>query len=361
MSQPLVVNTLADKITAGGGQIFFKNIGRQLVRGSDNASGRVTAVICEREDGSFARYNAGKAVVLATGDFSANREMMAKYAPQAVDMISDETYDGEPDYDREFLFTGLFTGDGQRMGLWIGAAWQKCFPNAPMGATINAGSTPNPYQNFWGLLVNRDGKRFMNEYCSNILGGRPQVMQPGGESYAIWDTDYSNLPNWYPGQGGYGILEKLEPAEIIELWETSVKNRAYVKADTIEDLISQLGLPAAETKASIERYNELCAAKEDKDFFKRAENLYPIAKAPFYGQKASGTPGMLTILGGLRTDDNMRVCDADDNPIEGLYNVGTMVGDFYSGYYTFQMEGINYGANCLTFGYLTGRFIADNE
>ena len=57
----------------------------------------------------------------------------------------------------------------------------------------------------------------------------------------------------------------------------------------------------------------------------------------------------------------MRVCDEDDNPIEGLYNVGTMIGDFYSGYYTFQMEGINYGACCLTFGYLTGKFIASNE
>lgn len=362
MTQSFVVNTLADKIIAEGGQIIFKNIGRQLVRGSDNNSGRVTAVICEREDGSYAQYTGKKAIVLATGDFSSNREMMMKYAPEAATMVDDSIYDGEIDYDKEFIFGGLFPGDGQRMGLWVGAAWQRVYPNAPMGANINAGTTQNPYQNFWGLLVNRDGVRFMNEYCSGTtMGGRAQVMQPGGESYALWDVNYANLPDWYPGQGGYGILEKISPSEVVELWEDSVKSGEYFKADTLEELIQKLGLPTDETKASIDRYNELCEEGVDRDFFKRSENLFPLTTPPFYGHKASGRPGFLTILGGLRTDDNMRVCDANDNPLEGLYNVGAMVGDFYSGFYTFQMEGINYGACCLTFGHLTGKFIAENE
>ena len=362
MTQPFVVNTLSEKIQAEGGRVLFKNIGRQLVRGGapNGTTGRVTGIICEREDGSFAQYNGAKAVVLATGDFSSNRDMMAKYAPQALDMVADEVYD-TVDYDKEFVFGGLFPGDGQRMGLWVGAAWQKSFPCAPMGATINAGTTPNAYQNFWGLLVNRDGQRFMNEYCSNILGGRVQTLQPGGESFALWDVNYSNLPDWYPGQGGYGILEKLTPEQVVELWEDSVASGAYIKGDTLEEVLEQVGLPVEETMATIERYNELCEAKEDTDFFKRPENLFPIKTPPFYANKAAGTPGLLTILGGLRTDDNMRVCDADDHPIEGLYNVGTMVGDFYSGFYTFQVEGVNYGACCLTFGYLTGKFIAENE
>lgn len=362
MTQPFVVNTLSEKIQAEGGRVLFKNIGRQLVRGGvpNGTTGRVTGIVCEREDGSFAQYNGTRAVVLATGDFSSNRDMMAKYAPQALDMVADEVYD-TVDYDKEFVFGGLFPGDGQRMGLWVGAAWQKTFPCAPMGATINAGTTPNAYQNFWGLLVNRDGQRFMNEYCSNILGGRAQTLQPGGESFALWDVNYSNLPDWYPGQGGYGILEKLAPEQVVELWEDSVASGAYIKGDTLEEVLEQVGLPVEETIATIERYNELCEAKEDTDFFKRPENLFPIKTPPFYANKAAGTPGLLTILGGLRTDDNMRVCDADDHPIEGLYNVGTMVGDFYSGFYTFQVEGVNYGACCLTFGYLTGKFIAENE
>ena len=57
----------------------------------------------------------------------------------------------------------------------------------------------------------------------------------------------------------------------------------------------------------------------------------------------------------------MRVLDADDEPLPGLYNVGTMVGDMFATNYTFMTEGANYGANCITFGYLTGKYIAENE
>lgn len=57
----------------------------------------------------------------------------------------------------------------------------------------------------------------------------------------------------------------------------------------------------------------------------------------------------------------MQVCDADDIPIPGLYNVGIMVGDMYANIYTFMIEGFNYGACCLTFGHLTGKYIVENE
>ena len=70
---------------------------------------------------------------------------------------------------------------------------------------------------------------------------------------------------------------------------------------------------------------------------------------------------MLTVLGGLNTNADMQVCDAEDSAIPGLYNVGTMVGDMFSGTYTFMIEGANYGMNCVTFGYMTGKHIAENE
>lgn len=361
MTQPYVVETLAKRIESDGGRIFFKNIGRQLIRDNDG-TGRVTAIICERDDGSFAKYAASKAVVLATGDFSANRDMMAKYCPQVADSITDKAYDNV-DYDKEFVFGGLYPGDGQRMGLWVGAAWQKTYPNCPMGAcSVNAGPTNRPYANFFGLLVNRDGKRFMNEYASSVLGGTTQKLQPGSESFALWDVEFSTYPDWYTGQGGIGLIKPIGPDEVVAMWDESVATGTYVKADTIEDLLDQLGLPP-ETKATIDRYNELCAMGRDEDFYKSPENLYPLSTPPFYGHKATPETSMpiLTVMGGLRTDVNMRVCDENDMPIPGLYNVGTMVGDFYAGTYSFQSMGVNYGACCLTFGYLTGRFIAENE
>ena len=81
MMQPLLVGELARKLTEElGGTIYFKNKGEQLVREEDG-KGRVSAVVCSREDGTYAKYVGAKAVVLATGDFSANRDMMYKYAP----------------------------------------------------------------------------------------------------------------------------------------------------------------------------------------------------------------------------------------------------------------------------------------
>ena len=56
----------------------------------------------------------------------------------------------------------------------------------------------------------------------------------------------------------------------------------------------------------------------------------------------------------------MQVCDADDEPIPGLYNVGSMAGDLFSGHYDFMIEGHCYGMG-LTLGYLTGKYIAHNE
>ena len=54
-------------------------------------------------------------------------------------------------------------------------------------------------------------------------------------------------------------------------------------------------------------------------------------------------------------------CIPNDQPIPGLYNVGTMVGDCYGNVYSLKLGGHNLGMNCICFGYLTGKFIAENE
>ena len=128
---PLCAKTYADIFENDfGKKIYFKNRAVQLVRDDDN-TGRVSAVICQREDGSYAKYEASKAVVLATGDFSKDRDMMAKYAPYAYEMFKDKLEFGDEnvDFDAGMNYSGLMPGDGQKMGLWIGAAWQKVYPN----------------------------------------------------------------------------------------------------------------------------------------------------------------------------------------------------------------------------------------
>lgn len=360
MNQQFIVDELAARLEAAGKPVHYKTIGRQLVRGGvpNGTSGRVEAIIAEREDGTFAKYVGTKAIVLATGDFSSNRDMMYKYAPEIAPLVSDEIYDGEVDYDRAFAYGGLYPGDGQRMGLWVGAAWQKIWPCCPMGGGINTGPA-NKFLNFSGLRVNRYGKRYMREYGLRDTAGCAGRNQPGSVVYALWNTDYAHkfpLP-WLNFPLPYGSEVNFTADEVIAQWDKAVEGGTMFKADTIEELIELLELPKEDTLATVTRYNELCAKGEDEDFHKDPRLMISLEEGPFYGSIGNDTR-ILTILGGLRTGAEMEVCDAEDNPIEGLYNIGTMVGDMYGVNYDFQLSGLNLGATCVTFGYHLGKYLA---
>jgi succinate dehydrogenase/fumarate reductase flavoprotein subunit len=194
----------------------------------------------------------------------------------------------------------------------------------------------------------------------------------GGLAYAIWDTGYAyNTGCSVAGLDGAPIGDPRAadptPEEMIAMWDSMAEGGEgafgpgnYIKADTLEDVIKELGLPTS-TIDTVERYNGYAREGADLEFHKRPDMLHEIKEGPFYG--AAGMPGkmILTVLGGLRTNVNMQVCDEADEPLPGLYNVGTMVGDVFYGNYSFMVCGANYGMNCITFGYLTGKYIAENE
>jgi succinate dehydrogenase/fumarate reductase flavoprotein subunit len=354
--QPFVVQELAKRAASLGVDIYYNTTAKQLVRGGipNGKDGRVDAVIAVDSDGNYIKFVGNKAVVLATGDFSADLDMMTKYAPQAVNFMTNyDVEDHDPEKDK--VYGGLYKGDGQKMGLWIGAAWQKTYPNAAMGIVFGPGADD------MGCLLGPDGKRFFSEsfsFGTSFL----QLAFHAKESkmYQVWDSAYSETGQpWPPSKSGYG-MELMTPAEKIEQWDQAVDEKRYVKADTIEEVVSLLGLPT-DAIDEIAKYNTFCETGVDTDFYKRSELLIPIKTGPFYGAGGDLRPIMHTVLGGLRTDINMRVCDENDAPIPGLYNVGAMIGDSYASAYTFKIPGQNYGMNCVTYGYLTGKYIAENE
>lgn len=349
--QPLIVNALAEILQEKGGRILFETKGVQLIRDDDN-TGRVSAIIAQDlNTEEYTKYAASKAIVLATGDFSADKEMMKKYCPSMLPLIADDA--GE-DYDVGPATTGLYKGDGHKMGLWIGAGWQRNVPNCPM-VNVQQGTAAQPYCGHCGLTLNINGERYSNEHATHSYTGRALMLQPGQVSFPIWATNYaSEYGPWY-ARGAFDLPE-MTTEEVIADWEDKVESGRFVKADTLEELVELLELPKETALASIERYNELCEKGHDDDFFKRADQMVPVRDAPFYGARVGGR--FLTVMGGLRTNVDLQVCQDDDTPIEGLYVVGTMVGDFFNNTYTFLMEGLNYGGCCVTFGYVLGRELA---
>jgi succinate dehydrogenase/fumarate reductase flavoprotein subunit len=303
--------------------------------------------------GKYIRYIAKKAVVLATGDFSANSEMMAKYCPAYARYFTNNRVN----YDAGFVEKGLFKGDGHLMALWAGAAWQRTFPNAPLiqGSRLCSNM---PYGGHRGLRINKNGERFMNEDCNAPYTALSVLREPDQTAYAIWGTNYAYDIDWH-AHGSIRGSEKMPPEDVVAKWEKEVSNGSAVKGKTIAEVIDRLGLPRDRTLVAIERYNELCRAGNDGDFHKKAKYLQEIKDGPFYGGSISQYR-FFSVLGGPRTNQHMQICDENDMPIKGLYAAGSMIGDMYANCYNFRITGHNYGC-CLTFGYLTGKHIARYE
>ena len=171
----------------------------------------------------------------------------------------------------------------------------------------------------------------------------PQTIIDRGQEWFLFGSDYTLPPK--------------TAEEMIAIWDAGVEEGAYWKADTLDELADQLGLDAAKLKDVVARYNELCKKGVDEDFYKDPTYLVEIEETgPYYAAKNTCT--FMTIMGGLRTSVNMEVCDENDEPIPGLFNVGCMVGDMYANEYNFAIPGNSYGINCLTFGYMLGHDLA---
>ena len=355
------VEALEAKAKEYGVQIIYDTKAEQLIR-EDGESGRVTGVVASKMNGEgYVKFVARKAVVLATGDFSNDKEMLAAYCPQVLPLVGYEQ--GEIDYNTSFNLTGIYGGDGQKMGLWAGAAWQHAYPAAPMMQGAWGGSH-EPCGFHMGLNVNDNTERYQREDISAPYSSNHLLSQPNNEAWGIWTANYPQAildkgHEWYT----FGMdctLPALTPDELVAMWDEGAKDGSYYKADTLDDLASQLGLDAEKLKAVVARYNELCDKGVDEDFYKNPDFLVRIDEAgPFYA--ARNYAMFMTVMGGLRTSVNMEVCDANDEPIPGLFNVGAMVGDMYANTYNFAIPGNSYGINCLTFGYLLGRDLAEGK
>lgn len=352
------VEALEMKAKEYGVQLIYDTKAEQLIR---EDGGRVTGVVASKtSDGSYVKFVAKKAVVLATGDYSRDKEMLACYCPEALKFVGFEQE--EIDYNTSFVMGGIYGGDGQKMGLWAGAAWQRATA-APMYQG-GWGGSHEPLAFHMGLNVNANTERYQREDMSAPYSAHQLLSQPGNIAYGIWTSNYPQEiidrgHEWYSFGSDYTLPPKTAE-ELIAMWDAGVEDGSYFKADTLDDLAQQLELDATKLKEIVARYNELCEKGVDEDFYKNPDFLVKIEEeGPYYA--AVNTCTFMTIMGGLRTSVDMEVCDENDQPIPGLFNVGCMIGDMYANQYNFAIPGNSYGLNCLTFGYLLGHNLAEGK
>lgn len=295
-------------VELGKAQVFYSTPGVQL---KTDGSGAVVGVIAQKKDGSY-MLGSGKSVILAAGDYGNNPGLRAEFLPHVEGLPSA--------YSRTDN-----TGDGILMGYWVGGAIQKA-PHCsnihydPSVAYPQVSGSGQPW-----LSVNQYGKRFANE---DVVYGQiyaQDMNQPGLMHWQIFDGDFKAQC----GTLGSGMMRDEPFPGYGDAIEESADKGDCKRADTLEELAEQMGVPADEFVKTVERYNEMVDAGKDTDFGKLPKYLTPIKTPPFYG--VARQAGVLCTLNGLLTDDDFRVVNADDEVIEGLYAVGNTQGGWFGG------------------------------
>ena len=351
---------LYDYATNLGAQFDYNTKMVKLVK--DN--GRVTGCIAENPEGKYVKYTASKGVVVCTGGYSLNYQMMEALQPWNLRIIG-----------RNGSEPGAF-GDGIKACLWAGAKmdethsmmmFDRCAlrPDQETGAET-AKSGDNGF--FWmgsqpWLKVNADGKRFFNE--SGTYEGilHADEYQKGHCHYTLFDSNWTTYAQQfqmhgcsrlYPFENG---ADPNIPYQAIEegMLPGLIESGFVFQADTIEELAQKLGLPASELKATVEHYNELAHAGEDTDYGKESFRLTPGDTAAFYGAKNTGY--VLCTMDGIQIDTNMNAIDTEGNVIPGLYVVGNDSGSYFANTYPNLSTGMACGRT-VTFGRLVGKYLA---
>lgn len=327
---------------------YMSTPARKLVQ---DDTGRVIGAIAQKEDGSYVRAMAKRGVILATGDYMSDDEMMYHFCPGAKPLPRMWTsYDARKQPSN--------TGDGHRMAVWAGAKMQDS-PHAPMAHHMGGALGASGF-----LLLNLQGERFVNEDVPGQQINNQLLTQPGRMAWQFADSNWPvQIPYVTPNHGSVcyllseedkkaGVLGTIDCFTSQEILDKAVEDGSMLKADTLEELVEKTGLPKETALASIRRYNEFCANKRDSDFGKQEKRLFPVEQGPFYATRFVPAT-MIVCMGGIDSDEYCRAYRADGSVIPGLYVTGNVQGNRFSGEYPLTVPGISHSM-ALTLGRIAG-------
>ncbi len=268
------------------------------------------------------------AVILATGGFGANQEMLERFYPQAVNAGDWRWYIG----------TESAQGDGIALGESVGAV----IDGHGRGLLL---TTPGFSRDLevllpgWLILVNRQGHRFVDEAAPySVLGG--VIERQGGAAFAVFDEAARAGAKPSPMSQAYWVDDVLA--------RKADEGRIH-RAMTLEALAQSMAVDVEGLSGTVQRYNADVQRGSDGAYFK-TQGLAPIAEAPFYGVEVR--PAIVCWTGaGVRIDAQTRVLNKREAPISGLYAAGETVGNLHGDRYI--GGGGSFGP-CLVFGKLAG-------
>ena len=366
VAMPILLETLQEH----GGEVMYNTTAVELVQEGGEGT-PVTGVICQLEDGTYTQFNTNKAVILATGGFSGNKDMMDQLGMDVHKYCSNHMGgDGR-------------VGDGIKMAHWAGADLDRemggsaaifdrgCITGDPDEGNIGPDKQGGTNNNFWWpgsqpfLRVNKYGKRFCNEDGPYDTVFNLGTQQPGGYWWQVFDAScWHDIERFgttlcsrlvaEPGTKNCLLLGQFYPCTDADMYQQvyidpNVENGNLIKCDTLEELAEAMGFDADGQKAfleTVERYNRNAAAGWDYDYGKAPFRLSKIDEGPFYAAKMSGW--LLCTLSGVRVDNTYSPITVEGKKIEGLKVVGLDHGGFFNGIYPQFYGGLCLGHNFIS-------------
>ena len=277
------------------------------------------------DSGKRVKFYTTRGVIFASGGFSGNIEMRKKYNPELDERYKTTNQSG-------------ITGDGHLMCEEIGVdfvhmSYIQTFPIADpsSGALSHVGGS-----RFDGaILVNRSGKRFVEELERRDVVSQAILSQEGGVGYLVWASEVEAVAN--RTTANKNEVERL-------------KRNGLFTEGTLEECAAAMEIDLNELKATLSKYNDFVVNGKDEEFNRRGD-LVSIEKGTFYIQTVA--PAVHHTMGGVKVDTENRVLDRDGNVIEGLYAAGEIVGGIHG---TNRLGG-NAITDILVFGKRTGENI----
>lgn len=284
--------------------------------------GKITGVKASNKDGEFTIDC--KAVVLATGGFGGNSEMVVEYKPELAG-FGTTNHAGA-------------TGDGITMAKELGAQLVD-IEQIQTHPTVHP-ETQTMYteavRGNGAILVNKEGKRFVNELLTRDVVSEAILNQTDKEAYLLFDQNVRD---------GLSAIEKYISAGII------------YESDTIEGLAEQIGVDAATLKETMDTYAKYQAAGKDEEFGRESMEE-PLTSSKYYAGLCA--PAVHHTMGGVKINTNTEVLKEDGTAIPGLFAAGEVTGGVHGA----NRLGGNAVTDIVVFGRIAGtnaaKYVVDN-
>ena len=312
------MKVLAERCKDRGGEVFLNTGARKVLR---RPGGGVTGVLAAAVDEEIEIKC--KSVIIATGGFVGNRELLKKYFPYYDDSFSTDAV--------------LHTGDGIRLAADAGAAMENyttliresCYSFKTKQDAPNRVSW-EPYS----VWVNKKGERFLDEaggMLHNATYTNALIRQPGKVGYALFDEKMVKgiEENGFMCSVAAEFAAKPQLVFRKKLLDEAAK-KIWVKiSDTWDGIADWIGAKPEVLRASIDEYNSFCDRGYDETCVKDPNFLRPLRNPPYYAIRYRLL--MIDTVGPVRVNHHMEVLDAQDNcPIPGLYGAGVIASGWVS-------------------------------